>query len=289
MSQDAVDRLLGILSLEQIEPGLYRGTGAGGETVTRIFGGQVIAQALRAAYDSVEDRLCHSLHAYFLRPGDLTLPVIYHVDNSRDGGSFTTRRVVATQNGEQILVLAASFHKAEPGHDHHHPMLPDKPDPESLPRREERIAAVWDRLTPAQRAAITKDSPIDLREITPVDPLEPKATSDSYANWFRLDRPIEASPALHHCLLAYASDLQLATAALRPMGESMWTGRMMTASLDHAMWFHRPVDFNKWHLYQIDSPSASGARGFNRGAIFDQDGRLVASCAQEALVRPIKR
>lgn len=286
---DAVDRLLGILDLEQIEPTLYRGTGAGGESRERIFGGHVIAQALRAAYATVEDRLCHSLHAYFMRPGDVNHPVVYQVDRSRDGGSFTTRRVVALQKGEQILVLTASFHKQEPGHDHQHPMMADLADPETLMTRNEKFDQMWDRMNDAQREAVVLDSPVDIREVNPIDPLVPTPATDQHLVWFRLNNRVEAPTALHHCMLAYASDLYLSGASLRPIGESFWSGRIMTASLDHAMWFHRPIDFNEWHLYHMDAPSAFGARGFNRGSIYDRDGRLVASSAQEALVRPITR
>lgn len=296
---DPVTTLLGILDLEKIEENLFRGTGAGGETSKRIFGGHVISQALRAAYDTVEGRACHSLHAYFLRAGDPSLPVVYAVDRSRDGGSFTTRRVVALQKGEQILVLAASFHSEETGHDHQHAMpatLPigapggafaDIPDPDTLPTREERIAELWDRMTPPLRAAYDRPSPIDMREVFARDPLAPQVEDDRNAIWFRLRRPVDATPAQQHCLLAYGSDLYLLGSALRPMGQSFWTGQIMTASLDHALWFHRPLNFSDWHLYVMDSPSASGALGFNRGSIFAQDGRLVASSAQEGLTRPV--
>lgn len=290
MPQDAVDRLFSILDLEQLDIGLFRGTGAGGETPERIFGGQVISQALRAAYHSVEGRDCHSLHAYFMRPGDPAHPVIYHVDNSRDGGSFTTRRVVAQQKGEQILVLTCSFHKQEPGFEYQHPMPEGLPEPESLPTRETRIAALHDRLSPEQIARLARaDSSIEICEVRPRDPLTPSIDSDNNAIWFRLARPVEAPQILHHCFLAYASDLYLLPSALRPMGESQISGNIMIASLDHAMWFHRRSDFSNWHLYQMDSPSVGGARGFNRGTIFDRSGRLVASTAQEGLVRKITR
>ena len=190
---DAAHQLLELLDIEQLEVDLFRGIGSGGETTTRIFGGHVIAQALMAAYRTVPDRMCHSLHAYFIRPGDPSIPVIYQVDRARDGGSFTTRRVVAIQHGKQIFNLSASFHVEEEGWDYQHAM----PD--------------------------------------------------------------------------------------------VFQGKVMTASLDHAMWFHAPIDFSDWHLYELDAPFTGGARGFNRGLIYNQNGQLAASTAQEGLMRPYKK
>lgn len=287
---DTVDRLLGILDIEPLEDILFRGTGAGGETSRRIFGGQVIAQALRAAYHTVpEGRLCHSLHAYFIRPGDPARPVIYEVDRARDGGSFTTRRVVAVQHGKQILNLAASFQVAEDGPDHQAPMPAGLPDPDTLESRDAYRARIATRIPEAHRAEYTRASPIELREVDPGDPLAPEPAEGRHAVWFRLDRPVQADLPLQHCLLAYASDLYLLGTSLRPSGNSFLTGKIMAASLDHALWFHRPFDFSTWHLYAMDSPSASGARGYTRGAIYAADGTLVASTAQEGLIRPVTR
>ncbi|PIE11630.1 MAG: acyl-CoA thioesterase II [Rhodobacterales bacterium] len=286
--REDVNRLMGILELEPLEENLYRGTGAGGETSQRIFGGQVIAQALRAAYHTVpEDRFCHSLHAYFIRAGDLTRPVIYEVDRARDGGSFTTRRVVAIQHGKQILNLSASFHKDEEGHSHQTPMPANMPDPETLETRDAYRARIAAQLPEKVRAEVTRSSPIELRETDPGDPLNPEKMGATNAVWFRLSDPVEADRRLQHCLLAYASDLYLLGTSVRAVGESFLTGRIMVASIDHAMWFHRPFDFSNWHLYAMESHSVGGGRGFNRGAIYAQDGTLVASSTQEGLMRPV--
>lgn len=284
---DDVDRLLSILDIEPLEDILFRGTGSGGETSRRIFGGQVIAQALRAAYHTVpEERLCHSLHAYFIRPGNPERSVIYEVERARDGGSFTTRRVVAIQHGEPILNLSASFHISEPGHDHQFTM-PDAPDPETLEPRDVYRARLAKRLPEHVRAEVTRSSPIEIRETDPGDPLSPVPVDSRNSIWFRLARSAPADQRLNHCLLAYASDLYLLGTSMRAAGESFFTGRIMPASLDHALWFHRPFSFSDWKLYHMDSPSASGARGFSRGSIYATDGTLVASTVQEGLIRPI--
>lgn len=286
MSTAVVD-LIRLLDIEQLEVDLFRGQGSGGETPTRIFGGQVIAQALNAAYKTVEDRSCHSLHAYFMRPGDPSIPVIYEVDRARDGGSFTTRRVVAIQHGRQIFNLAASFHKSEPGWEHQHPM-PDVAAPETLLTREELREEVKDKVPERYRENFLRRSAVEVRPVDPRDLFEPTPADDRNHLWFRLPGAGDADQAMQHCLLAYASDMNLLGSSLRPHGQTWFTGQVMTASLDHAMWFHAPVDFSKWHLYTLDSPWTGGARGFNRGAIYTQDGQLVASTAQEGLVRPIE-
>ncbi len=285
---DPLTPLLDLLELEPLEVNLFRGIGHGGETSRRIFGGQVVAQALAAAYRTVADRSCHSLHAYFLRPGDPAMPVIYEVDQARDGGSFTTRRVTAIQKGRQIFNMAASFHIAEESPEHQHPM-PDAPPPDTLTGREAIRRKMADRVAPERRADFLRPSPIEVREIGDYDLLDPKPSSDVNALWFRLVRPIEGSDVLHQCLLTYATDMYLLGSALRPHGQSWLTGQVMTASLDHTIWFHGPLNFNDWHLYTMDSPYSGGARGFNRGSIYAEDGRLVASVAQEGLIRPIKR
>jgi acyl-CoA thioesterase-2 len=284
---DAVAQLLRLLDIERLEVDLFRGVGAGGETSVRIFGGHVIAQALTAAYRTVEDRTCHSLHAYFIRPGDPSIPVIYEVDRSRDGGSFTTRRVIAIQHGRQIFNLAASFHKAEEGWNHQHPM-PEVPGPEGLRNLAELRAEQVKTLDEARRKDFLRPRPIEIREVAPQNLAAPKPISDVNQMWFRVERKIDATPAQHHCLLAYASDMNLLGSSMRPHGLSWATGGVMVASLDHAMWFHGPIQFDDWHLYSMDSPFTGAARGFNRGSVYTSDGRLVASVAQEGLVRPIK-
>lgn len=285
---DPLTPLLDLLELEQLEVNLFRGLGHGGETSRRIFGGQVVAQALAAACGTVEGRRCHSLHSYFIRPGDPSMPVIYEVDRARDGGSFTTRRVIAVQKGRQIFNMAASFHVAEDSPSHQH-VMPAAPPPEDLPSREEMRERMADHVAPDRRADFLRPSPIEVREVDPYDLLSPAPSSNIHALWFRLVRPVEGSDVLHQCLLTYASDMYLLGSALRPHGQSWLTGQIMTASLDHAIWFHGAINFSDWHLYHMDSPFSGGARGFNRGSIYARDGRLVASVAQEGLIRPVAK
>ncbi|WP_299041856.1 acyl-CoA thioesterase II [uncultured Tateyamaria sp.] len=283
---DAHQTLLDLLAVERLEVDMFRGTGQGGETPTRIFGGQVIGQALAAAYRTVEDRLCHSLHAYFIRPGDPSIPVIYQVDRARDGGSFTTRRVVAIQHGRQILNMSASFHADEEGWSHQHPM-PEVEGPDTLSDRTELREAVVDKIPRQFHEEFLRPRPIDIREVAPRDFFTPEPMEDRSHLWFRMKAAKGISAQLQHCLLAYASDLNLLGTALRPHGQTWFTGRVMAASLDHAMWFHAPAAFCDWHLYAMDSPWSGKGRGFNRGMIYDKDGTLVASVAQEGLIRPI--
>lgn len=280
--------LLRLLDIERLEVDLFRGQGEGGENSNRIFGGHVIAQALVAAYRTVEDRLCHSLHAYFIRPGDPSIPIIFEVDRARDGGSFTTRRVIAVQHGKQILNLAASFQKEEDGWRHQHDM-PESPAPDSLPERAALRAAFAANLPEEKRAHFLRPRAIDLRECDPTDMETPQKTSDYNRLWFRVAAALDEAPWLHHCLMAYASDMSLLGSGSRRHGVSWITGEVMAASLDHAMWFHAPIQFDEWHLYEMDSPFAGGARSFNRGKIFSRDGRLVASVAQEGLMRPLRK
>lgn len=285
---EAVDELLNLLDIEPLEVDLFRGIGTGGETTTRIFGGHVIAQALAAAYKTVEGRLCHSLNAYFMRPGDPSIPVIYSVERARDGGSFSTRRVVAIQHGKQILNLSASFHVQEDGWHHQHAM-PEVEGPEGLQSREEMREANKDRVPASWHGDFLRKRPIDIREVAPQDWFEPEVEDDVNHVWFRMPGAAGADVQMQHCLLAYASDMNLLGSSLRPHGQTWFTGKVMTASLDHAMWFHAPVNFEDWHLYTMDSPFTGGARGFNRGTIFTKSGQLVASVAQEGLVRPINK
>ncbi|WP_264213644.1 acyl-CoA thioesterase [Leisingera thetidis] len=284
---DTAKVLLDLLDLETLDTNLYRGSGSGGETPTRIYGGQVIAQALAAAYASVSGRLCHSLHAYFIRPGDPSRPVIYEVDPARDGRSFTTRRVVAMQNGKQILNLAASFHAQEDGWHHQHGM-PAVPGPGGLESRHEVLLRNALRVDPGKRGEFTRPRPFEIREVEPRDPLTPGETSDVNHMWIRMEAAKGAGPELQHILMAYASDFGLLGSSMRPHGLTFHKPGAMTASLDHAMWFHAPVQFQNWHLYTMDAPFTGNGRGFNRGAIYAEDGQLVASVAQEGLLRPFR-
>ncbi|MEP1538071.1 MAG: acyl-CoA thioesterase II [Paracoccaceae bacterium] len=281
------ETLLNLLRPEQLEVDLFRGTGAGGETPMRIFGGQVIGQALASAYATVVDRLCHSLHAYFIRPGDPEVPVIYQIDRSRDGGSFTTRRVVAIQHGKQILNMTCSFHVSEDGWHHQHE-APDVEVPENLESRLELRKKVVGNIPEKWQEEFLRPRPIEIRAVAPRDMFNPEPESDKHHLWFRMAAAEGCDIRMQHCLLAYASDMDLLGSGLRPHGLTWFTGNAMAASLDHAMWFHQQTSFHDWHLYTMDSPWTGGARGFNRGMIYDRAGQLVASVAQEGLIRPIK-
>jgi acyl-CoA thioesterase II len=281
---DVLPELLQLLRLERIEADLFRGQsqdlGWGS-----IFGGQVVGQALSAAAQTVEEaRPVHSLHAYFLRQGDARAPVVYEVDRIRDGKSFTTRRVVAIQKGQPIFTLAASFQADEPGFEHQERM-PSVPGPDGLESEVERARRVAARIPESFRAQATADRPIEIRPVNPHDPLRPDRRAPTRHVWYRAAGPLPDEPAVHRYLLAYASDFHFLTTAMQPHGVSWLTPGMQVASLDHAMWFHRPFRLDDWILYSIESPSASGARGLVRGQFFDRAGNLVASCAQEGLVR----
>lgn len=277
------ENLTETLTLEPIEVNLFRGVSPA-DDFPRIFGGLVIAQALLAAYETVPDRVCHSLHAYFIRPGDVKAPVLYQVERARDGGTFTTRRVAAIQHGEQIFNLAASFQAPEEGLEHQNGM-PLVPDPESLPTDAERALALKDRITPEILAAMTRRRPIDVRWPDPQDPLEPVKKAPKKQVWMRAREPIGDSIRMQQAMLAYASDMAFMETALRAHGLIWNNPRLQSASLDHAMWFHHSSNFNDWHLFDQDSPSASQGRGLVRGQMFSKDGRLVASVAQECLMR----
>lgn len=276
-----MDELTETLTLEQIEVNLFRGLSPPEER-QRIFGGQVVAQALMAAYRTVDDRICHSLQSYFIRPGDPTIPVLYQVERSRDGKSFMTRRVIAIQKGEQIFNMACSFQTAEGGYDHQS-VMPDAPRPDELPDDYNRVSAELKDVPDAHKRWLRK-RPIEMRPVAPVSLLAPKPAGPEQFVWLRAREDVGDDVALNQALLAYASDFSLLGTAMRPHGVS-WMSGVQTASLDHILWFHRPTNFSRWHLYAQDSPSASGARGFNRGAIYREDGVLVASAAQEGLIR----
>ena len=274
--------LIDTLTLEPIEVNLFRGRSPD-EGFPRIFGGLVIAQALLAAYETVPERVCHSLHAYFIRPGDVKAPVLYQVERARDGGTFTTRRVAAIQNGEQIFNLAASFQAPEEGLEHQFDM-PDAPDPQTIPDEVTRIREIAHKLPPRMAENLTRERPIDVRWPDPQHLFKPVAKPPHKQVWMRCKEPIGDSVRLQQALLAYASDMAFMETALRVHG-LIWTSPgLQSASLDHAMWFHRPSDFNDWHLFEQDSPSTSQGRGLVRGQMFS-NGALVASMAQECLMR----
>jgi acyl-CoA thioesterase II len=276
--------LLDLLGLERIETDLFRGQsqdlGWG-----NVFGGQVVGQALSAAQQTVpQDRFAHSMHGYFLRIGNAKKPIVYEVDRIRDGKSFTTRRIVAIQDGEAIFTMAASFQVHEPGLEHQAPM-PECPGPDGLASELELARRAIDRIPAPLRGMATCERPIEIRPVDPYDPLHPDKRPPTRRVWYRaIDRLPDAS-LVHQYLLAYASDFNLLGAAMQPHGVSWMIPGMQVASLDHAIWFHRPFRMDEWLLYVIDSPSAGGARGLSRGQFFTQDGVLVASTAQEGLMR----
>jgi acyl-CoA thioesterase-2 len=280
-----LDDLVKLLALERIEENLFRGQSQDLGWGT-VFGGQVLGQALSAATQTVPaERHVHSLHAYFLRPGDVNKPIVYDVDRIRDGTSFTTRRVVAIQNGKAIFNLAASFQVSEPGFEHQDPM-PDAPAPETLKSEREQFAAIADRLPKVVASRATAERPIELRPVEfDEDLLHPQKAPARRMVWLRAIAPLPEDPALHAYLLAYASDFYFVTTALLPHGVTWMTRGMQIASIDHVMWFHQPVRMDEWLLYVMESPNARGARGLARGSIFSRDGRLLASTAQEGLIR----
>jgi len=279
MDQTQVDALIDLLDLEAIEINIFRGVNPD-EDRQRIFGGQVAGQALVAAARTIDDeRPVHSLHAYFLRPGDPSVPVLYEVDRIRDGRSFTTRRVVAIQHGRAIFHMSASFHVVEPGYEHLDDM-PEVPDPEALPTRTERFAA-------AGIADAFGPSALDLRYVTndPFNRHEPLPPRQQV--WFRANGTLPDGQLLHTCLLTYASDMTLLDTTLLPHGSGAADRSVMMASLDHAMWFHGAFRADEWLLYDQHTPAASGARGLATGRVFTHDGRLVANVVQEGLIRRI--
>ena len=284
--------LVNLLDLETLEENLFRGVSLdlGGKSV---FGGQVISQALVAATRTVENVAPHSLHAYFLRPGDMATPIIYEVDRVRDGRSFTTRRVQAIQHGQPILSLMVSFQKAERGFEHQTPM-PEVPPPEALVSqnvlRKQWLAAELARhgsIPERLLTTFTRELAIEFKPVTPWDPFDPEVRKPSQAIWFRAAGTLPVDPMLHRSVLAYASDFNLLGAALLPHGVSFISRELVVASIDHALWFHRELKVDDWLLYVMDSPTAQAVRGLSRGLIYDRAGRLVASAVQESLMRPI--
>jgi acyl-CoA thioesterase II len=284
----ALDQLIDLLALEQLELNLFRGLSPD-ENRQRVFGGQVAGQALIAAGRTVDRGVVHSLHAYFLRPGDPLVPIIYDVDRIRDGKSFTTRRVVAIQHGRPIFNLSASFQVEEPGPEHQYRM-PDAPDPESIPPIEERLAPYADRFPPDMLEWLRRERPIESRSVDLPRWLDPKPGEREAEQfvWIKTNGDLPSDPLLHACVVAYASDLTLLDTAVMPHARSWDDDRFMMASLDHAMWFHRPFRADEWLLYHQKSPSAQAGRGLAEGFIYRRDGALACTVMQEGLIRPIK-
>jgi acyl-CoA thioesterase II len=250
----------------------------------RVFGGQVIGQALVAATRTVEARLVHSLHAYFILPGDPKVPIIYEVDRIRDGGSFTTRGVKAIQHGKAIFSMMASFHREETGFSHQAPM-PDVPQPEDLPGEEEMRKGILPTMPEPVRRYYERERPIEMRPVEFKRYLSTDHREPRFNVWMRATQKLPDDPAIHQCVLAYASDMMLLDSALIPHGRTVFEKSIQGASLDHALWFHRPFRADEWLLYAQDTPNAESALGFARGLIYSREGRLVASVAQEGLVR----
>ncbi|WFC43092.1 acyl-CoA thioesterase II [Pseudoxanthomonas sp. SE1] len=287
--EPVVSELIELLSLERLEDNLFRGQSRDIGT-KYVFGGQVLGQALSAAQATVDgssgERRAHSLHAYFLRAGNIEAPIVYEVDRTRDGGSFSVRRVTAIQHGRVIFFCAASFQAGEDGAEHQLSM-PEVPQPEDIATAPPVPAEVMATLPPKVQRWMSRRGPFEFRHVYPRDELNPPKRPPFQQVWFRLSEPVGDSPELHRALLAYASDFQLLGTATYPHGISYYQPNVQMASLDHALWFHRPFRADDWLLYSIDSPSASGSRGLARGQIFDRQGRLVASTAQEGLIRVV--
>ena len=283
--QPVVSELIELLSLERLEDNLFRGQSRDIGT-KYVFGGQVLGQALSAAQATMGDapRDAHSLHAYFLRAGDIAHPIVYHVDRTRDGGTFSVRRVTAIQHGQVIFFAAASFQQHEDGAEHQLSM-PDVPRPEDIEPAPAIPAEVLAKLPTKVRRWLDRMGPFEFRHVYPRDELKPPKRPPFQQVWFRLVEKVGDAPELHRALLAYSSDFHLLGTATFPHGISYYQPNVQMASLDHALWFHRPFRADDWLLYSIDSPSAQGSRGLARGLIFDRNGLLVASSAQEGLIR----
>jgi len=275
------------MELETLEVNLFRGESRDIGT-PRVFGGQVLAQSVIAASRTVDEGIIHSLHAYFLRAGDAKAPIVYDVDRNRDGRSFKSRRVVAIQHGRPIFTLAASFQLEQEGLEHQFEM-PDVPMPEDLPSESNVPEEQLQQVPQLLRRWFTRTGPFDFRPVKKVDVFNPRPLPPRQDIWFRLNEKIDAPDLMHRALMAYASDFHLVGTATLPHGISFIQEDLMMASLDHAMWFHRPARVDDWLLYSCDSPSSSGGRGLARGSIFDRSGRLVASAIQEGMIRVGKR
>lgn len=281
---DLIAGLVRLLDIEEIDTDLYRGARNPGG-VGRVFGGQVIAQALQAAQRSIGgEKIAHSLHAYFMRPGDENFPIIYRVVRDFEGRSFATRRVIAMQRGKPILNMACSFQTPDDGLAHQDAM-PDVPAPDSLPSERELRRAMAADVPEQHHRVLLRPRPIDIRPVTLRNWVKPEPMPPVQHVWFRVAAPIADDPALHRAVLAYASDMNLLGTAMLPHGVGWMTPGMQSASLDHSLWLHEPFRADEWLLYTMDSPWAGHARGFNRGRVFTQGERLVASAAQEGLIR----
>ncbi len=278
-----LEDLIALLTLERIEEYIFRGDSRDIGS-PQVFGGQVLGQALSAAQHTVEGRVAHSLHAYFLRRGDINAPIIYEVDRARDGGSFSNRRVVAIQHGRPIFNLAASFQRPEVGLEHQADM-PEVPGPEGLKDLTEVASELLEKIPLKMRRYLTDKRPFEFRPIRPFNFTEPEKLPPVKHVWIRAVDKLPRDQALHQNLLAYVSDYELLSTATLPHGLVFGRGTIIMASLDHALWFHRSFAVDQWLLYSMDSPSASGVRGFSRGQLFTEDGVLVASTVQEGLVR----
>ncbi len=284
-SMSALQELLELLQLERLEQNLFRGQSRDPGWGT-VYGGQVLGQALSAAAQTVPtERIAHSLHGYFLRSGDVNAPIIYDVDCIRDGKSFTTRRVVAIQHGRAIFNMAASFQIGEEGYEHQLEM-PKAPGPEGLKSERELATLIADKIPEPLRKRFTAERPIEARPVEPNNPLAPKKRPPYRQVWCRAAEALPEEQWVHQCVLAYASDSYFLGAAMAVHGVSPFQRNLQAASLDHSMWFHRPIKLEDWLLYDIDSPSTQGARGLVRGQFFAENGTLVASTAQEGLMRP---
>jgi acyl-CoA thioesterase-2 len=283
-AEEAIEDLLELLDLEEIDTNIYRGQNEK-RRPGRLFGGQVAAQSLVAAGRTVDGKPAHSLHGYFLRPGDPAVPVVYSVDRIRDGRSFTTRRVVAQQRGKAIFNMAVSFHEAERGYSHQQTM-PGTPPPDEVRSRREWARLLADEIPEQFRGWAGRRGPIETRHLHAPTFITREAHEGPQSVWMKAVAPLPDDPFLHQCVLAYASDMSLLDAIVQPHGRVGELGPLMTASLDHAIWFHKPVRVDRWLLYYQDSPAAYGARGLARGTLYTEEGELVASTAQEALMRP---
>lgn len=282
--EELVAQLSTLLDVEEIDADLYRGPRQPGG-VGRVFGGQVIAQALQAAQRSIADeKAAHSLHAYFMRPGDEDHPIIYRVVRDFEGRSFANRRVIAMQKGQPILNMTASFQLQAEGL-HHQEAMPDVPMPEDLRSERELRDEVQDQVPEKFRRFFLRARPIEIRPVSPRNWFRPEPGEPVQHSWFRVVGPLPDDLALHRAMLTYATDMTLLGTCMLPHGVSWMTGKVQTASLDHAVWMHEPFRFDEWLLYSTDSPWSGHSRGFNRGRIYARDGRLVASVAQEGLIR----
>lgn len=279
-----LDDLLNLLHLEPIEQGIYRGQSQD-LGFAAVFGGQVMGQALSAAKETVaEERAVHSFHSYFLRPGDASKPIVYDVENIRDGKSFSTRRVKAIQFGKPIFHLTASYQIPEKGADHQS-CMPEVPGPEGLPSDLDIYREHSELIPEAIRSKFTSEKPIMMRFVTEYNPFKPKACDPVRYVWIKANGTLPDDQRVHQYLLAYASDFNFLPTSMQPHGKTFADPKIQMATIDHAMWFHRPFRMDDWLLYAIDSPTAQGARGLVRGQIFTRDGSLVASTMQEGLIR----